>query len=132
MGDSHPGNGARPMKKGEGALLHGNDPTDEDLCDMYREMVRARRMSERMLNLQRQGRIGTFAPIDGQEAAVVGSMWALDRSVDWIVPAYREPRALKRFPGERLLAVATAVGALIPHATGLAWGLRLRGEPGVV
>jgi pyruvate dehydrogenase E1 component alpha subunit len=63
------------------------------LTDMYRDMVRARRLDEKSLNLQRQGRLGTYAPYKGQEAAQVASVEALD-SDDLIVPSYREGAAL--------------------------------------
>ncbi len=52
-------------------------------------MVLARTMDERCLTLQRQGRIGFYVPMMGQEAAQVGCGWALD-AADWIFPAYRE------------------------------------------
>jgi pyruvate dehydrogenase E1 component alpha subunit len=127
---------------------------DAALCDLLAEMVRARRWSTRMFNLQRQGRMGTTAPIDGEEAAIVGSAAAMDPAVDWAVPQYREPVGLSRF-GERVLfhtclyhlghpdacayppdvhvfPTQISIAAQIPHAVGLAWGLRLRGEPGAV
>ncbi len=55
-------------------------------------MLLARRFDERRLKLQRSGRIGTFAPVNGQEAAQVGSIAAL-RADDWFVPSYRETAA---------------------------------------
>ena len=48
-----------------------------------------RLFDRRCVNLQRQGRIGTFAPLEGQEAAQVGSAMALSKG-DWIFPTYRE------------------------------------------
>ncbi|MHB8351507.1 MAG: thiamine pyrophosphate-dependent dehydrogenase E1 component subunit alpha [Thermoplasmata archaeon] len=60
-----------------------------DLVRAYRTMVFARAMDERCLTLQRQGRIGFYVPMQGQEAAQVGSAGAL-RPEDWIFPAYRE------------------------------------------
>jgi TPP-dependent pyruvate/acetoin dehydrogenase alpha subunit len=60
-----------------------------DLPEVYRTMVTARLMDERCLTLQRQGRIGFYVPLQGQEAAQVGCGWALDPA-DWIFPAYRE------------------------------------------
>jgi pyruvate dehydrogenase E1 component alpha subunit len=60
-----------------------------DLPKLYRAMVLARVMDERCLTLQRQGRIGFYVPLQGQEAAQVASAWALDPE-DWIFPAYRE------------------------------------------
>jgi pyruvate dehydrogenase E1 component alpha subunit len=59
------------------------------LVDAYRLMVLARVTDERCLMLQRQGRIGFYAPLMGQEAAQVGASRALAPE-DWIFPAYRE------------------------------------------
>ncbi len=56
-------------------------------------MLLGRRFDERMLRLQRQGRIGTFAPIKGQEAAQIGSVAALRRT-DWMVPSFRETASM--------------------------------------
>ena len=109
------------MEGGNGSALAEND-----YREIYVEVARARSVSERMVNLQRQGRIGTFSQIDGQEVVTVGSMWALDPLNDWIVPAYRELRVLKRFPAERVLPVAVSLATQIPQAVGLAWGERLQ------
>jgi pyruvate dehydrogenase E1 component alpha subunit len=57
--------------------------------DAYRTMVLARAIDERCLALQRQGRIGFYAPHSGQEATLVGSALALEPD-DWVFPAYRE------------------------------------------
>ena len=62
---------------------------DNRLPEAYRTMVLARALDERALSLQRQGRIGFYAPHAGQEAALVGSAMALEPD-DWIFPAYRE------------------------------------------
>lgn len=62
---------------------------EEGLLDAYRLMVLARATDERCLSLQRQGRIGFYAPLMGQEAAQVGASRALAPE-DWIFPAYRE------------------------------------------
>ena len=79
-------------EKGElDVKLEPNVP-EEILVKLYRTMMLARRFDERMLNLQRQGRIGTFAPISGQEAAHLGAVAPL-RSSDWMVPAFRETGA---------------------------------------
>ena len=61
------------------------------LEELLRGMLRIRVLDERMLLLQRQGRIGFFGQTTGQEAAVVGSAAALEPR-DWIVPALREKR----------------------------------------
>jgi pyruvate dehydrogenase E1 component alpha subunit len=55
----------------------------------YRVMVLVRALDERCLSLQRQGRIGFYAPHAGQEATLVGSAFALETD-DWVFPAYRE------------------------------------------
>jgi len=59
------------------------------LRDAYQLMVMARATDERCLMLQRQGRIGFYAPLMGQEAAQVGASRALTPE-DWVFPAYRE------------------------------------------
>src|SRR5438093_1446718 len=62
---------------------------DEQLLSFHRWMVFGRVFSDRMITLQRQGRIGTFGPINGQEAALVGLAAPL-RQEDWLVGSYRE------------------------------------------
>src|SRR5581483_2280923 len=61
----------------------------DELKRMYRAMLLGRRLDERMVRLQRQGRIGTFAPIKGQEASQIGSVATLGPT-DWVVPSFRE------------------------------------------
>jgi pyruvate dehydrogenase E1 component alpha subunit len=120
---------------------------------MLEEMIAARVASRRLWNLQRQGRIPLAVPIDGQEAVTVGAVHALDPSVDWVLPQYREPIALRPY-GEDTLERAIlyllghpegghhpaptrvfphqiSLATQIVHAVGVAWGLQLRGEPGV-
>jgi len=127
---------------------------NDDLVGILLEMIKARTASDRLWSLQRQGRIGTIAPIDGQEATTVGTTWALDPQHDWVVPQYREPMALGRYGPEVLRrftawAIGHPEGGHIPepikvfppqislatqilHAVGLAWALKMRQEPGVV
>jgi pyruvate dehydrogenase E1 component alpha subunit len=62
---------------------------EDGLLEAYRLMVLARTTDERCLSLQRQGRIGFYAPLMGQEAAQVGASRALEPA-DWVFPAYRE------------------------------------------
>src|SRR3989338_3908065 len=75
----------------EGNLDTALEPklSPEELKSLYRAIVLGRRLDERMVRLQRQGRIGTFAPIKGQEASQMGSAFAL-RPTDWMVPSFRE------------------------------------------
>jgi len=124
-----------------------------DLLSAYRSMLLSRRVDERAFNLQRQGRLGVFSPVNGQEASVIGSAFALDPTRDWVVPQYRELPAmlhhgysLERFllycmgnpegnrmpDGVNLLPIQISLATQLPHAVGLAWGLRHQGRDGVV
>lgn len=126
-------------------------PPDE-LKHIYRTMLLARRFDERMLRLQRQGRIGTFAPIKGQEAAQLGSAAVLRRT-DWLVPSFRETAAMlwRGWPMERILLffagyleggrpapdqhdlpICIPVATQLPHAVGLAYAAQYRGDDAVV
>jgi pyruvate dehydrogenase E1 component alpha subunit len=126
---------------------------DADLLSAYRSMLLSRRVDERAFNLQRQGRLGVFSPVNGQEASVIGSAFALDPRRDWVVPQYRELPAmlhqgytLERFllycmgnpegnrmpDGVNLLPIQISLATQLPHAVGLAWGLRHQGLDSVV
>jgi len=128
------------------------DVDDDELLQLHRAMVFARRYDAQLLKLQRQGRIGTFAPIRGQEAAQVGSVSSL-RDDDWMVPSFRETAAsLWRgldpvslilynagyneggaIPEDaRDLPIAVPVATQIPHATGIAYAARLQETDEVV
>jgi pyruvate dehydrogenase E1 component subunit alpha len=119
---------------------------------MYRAMLLGRRLDERMVRLQRQGRIGTFAPIKGQEASQIGSVFTL-RTQDWMVPSFRETAAMlhRGWPIEKILAffagyleggqpgpeqhdlpVTIPVATQLPHAVGLAYAAQYRGDDAVV
>src|SRR5256886_5809147 len=123
-----------------------------ELKRLYRAMLLARRLDERMIRLQRQGRIGTLAPIKGQEASQVGSVLTLRRS-DWMVPSFRETAAmrwrgwrieklLKFFAGyleggqpdegQNDLPITIPVATQLPHAVGLAYAAQYRGDDVVV
>jgi pyruvate dehydrogenase E1 component alpha subunit len=139
----------------DGGVPDGYRPplSEAELLAVYRLMRLSRRVDERAFNLQRQGRLGTFSPVHGQEASVVGSAWALDPVRDWVVPQYRELPAMLRhgytlerfflyFKGNpegnrmpeavNLLPYQISLAAQLPHAVGLAWGLRHQGREGVV
>ena len=122
------------------------DIPEEKLLRLYRTMQLARKFDERLLSLQRQGRIGTFPPISGQEAAHLGAAAVL-RPADWFVPAFRETAA-EIWRGRSLesvilyyngfnegvdipadsndLPVSVPVGSQILHAVGLAWAANYR------
>ncbi|MCV2869119.1 pyruvate dehydrogenase (acetyl-transferring) E1 component subunit alpha [Defluviimonas sp. WL0002] len=121
---------------------------DDLLVRGYRTMVKARRFDQRRLKLQRSGRIGTFAPVNGQEAAQVGTISALDET-DWFVPSYREtaahfwrgtdPKDILLYDAgyneggalaedSRTLPLAVPVGTQMLHAVGIVHAARLLGE----
>jgi pyruvate dehydrogenase E1 component alpha subunit len=121
---------------------------DTDLRSLYRAMLLARRLDERMVRLQRQGRIGTFAPTKGQEASQLGSVFTL-RPTDWMVPSFRETAAMiwrgwpieklllffagyleggQPAPDQRDLPITIPVATQLPHAVGLAYAAQYRGD----
>ena len=125
---------------------------DDRLRDMLRMMMLCRAFDARMLSLQRQGRLGTFGPTEGQEAAQIGAIAVL-RDDDWLVPSYRETcMALwrgtpmsgillfnagynegGRIPDEQNdLPIAIPVGTQMLHAVGIGYGLDLDEKDGVV
>ena len=138
----------------EGSVDKELEPSlsNELLLDLYRAMVLGRRFDERLLALQRQGRIGTFPPTSGQEAAHLGAVAAL-REEDWMVPSFRETAA-EIWRGRSLESVIMAnngfneaatvdpagptlpnsvpVGSQMLHAVGIAWAARYRREETVV
>ena len=128
------------------------DLTDQQFVKLYQDMVLIRKFDEKALNLQRQGRLGTFGSLRGQEAAQAGLALAM-KAEDWLVPSFREHGLMllrgipghlvyaywngdergSRFPeGTRCLPCAVPVGSQLLHATGLGMALRLKGEDGVV
>jgi pyruvate dehydrogenase E1 component alpha subunit len=122
--------------------------TDSDLLALYRDMVLLRTYDERSLVYHRQGRIGTYAIFWNHEAMQAGSAYALSDE-DWIFPSYRESAIglLRGMPAATVLSwwrghpagwwnpldynvasICVPIGTHVPHAAGLAWGKKLRGE----
>jgi len=64
--------------------------TDEEVIEMYKTMMLARKVDERMWLLNRSGKIPFVISCQGQEAAQVGASFALDREKDWSAPYYRD------------------------------------------
>ncbi|MFJ8256160.1 thiamine pyrophosphate-dependent dehydrogenase E1 component subunit alpha [Peribacillus asahii] len=64
--------------------------SDEMVLDMFRTMLLARRIDERMWLLNRSGKIPFVISCQGQEAAQVGAAFALDRKLDYVLPYYRD------------------------------------------
>jgi pyruvate dehydrogenase E1 component alpha subunit/2-oxoisovalerate dehydrogenase E1 component alpha subunit len=147
----------------DGAVRQGADPglPPEQLRWLYEQMVQVREFDRRMLMLQRQGRIGFYGPILGQEAATVGSVAALEPR-DWIFPALREGAAAMmrglslteainqligngadRCKGRQMpchytfkeghyYGMSSVIGTQISHAVGAAMAARIRGDDTVV
>jgi pyruvate dehydrogenase E1 component alpha subunit len=127
------------------------DLTDDRLVAIYRDMRLTRHFDERMVSLQRQGRMGTYAPAIGQEASQVGSTHAL-RDDDWIVYQYREHGAVAvrelssayllywmghergnaALVDDHVAPLNITIADQIPHAVGMAWGAKLKGDDTVV
>ena len=131
--------------------LEPNIP-EELLLKLHKAVLLGRRFDERLLSLQRQGRIGTFPPVKGQEAAHLGAV-ALLRPSDWMVPSFREtPAELWRgrtmesvilynngfsegssIEAERNdLPISIPVASQVLHAVGLGWAIKYRKKNDVV
>jgi pyruvate dehydrogenase E1 component alpha subunit len=129
----------------EGATVPDIEP--ERMVEMYRNMRLARHFDQRAVSLQRQGRMGTYPPLSGQEGAQVASAMALE-STDWMVPSYREhgaayARGLKldqtlrlwmgdergnRLDELNVFPVAVPIATQVLHTTGLAWAAKLKDD----
>jgi pyruvate dehydrogenase E1 component alpha subunit len=124
------------------------DLTDETVQTLYRKMVLIRLADQRALALQRQGRLGTYAPVHGQEAAQIGSAYALGKE-DWVFPSFRETGVIymkgvslkdiylywmgneagQKVPEDVwVFPVSVPVGTHPLHAVGAAWAAKLQGE----
>jgi pyruvate dehydrogenase E1 component alpha subunit len=129
----------------------------DDLRALLRHMVKMRVLDQRMLSLQRQGRIGFYGTATGQEAAVTGSGYPL-RPTDWVFPALREMGVSlwrgttikeivcqlignsgdvlmgRQMPCHfsdrkvRTVAWSSVIGTQLPHAMGAAWAARHLGH----
>jgi len=137
--------------------------SDDVLLEMYRTMVLARRVDDRMWALNRQGRAPFVVSSSGHEATQVGSAAALDKRYDWALPYYRDvgvalgmglslvdlflgvfskesdPNSGGRqmpnhwsHPALRIFSHSSPIATQFPHAAGIAYELKRRGDPGVV
>src|SRR5690625_174576 len=64
--------------------------TDNDVLEMYKTMLLARKIDERMWLLNRAGKIPFVISCQGQEADQIGASFALDRKKDYVAPYYRD------------------------------------------
>ncbi|OCA90647.1 pyruvate dehydrogenase (acetyl-transferring) E1 component subunit alpha [Bacillus sp. FJAT-27225] len=113
----------------------------------YKQMIRIRTLDRKAVSLQRQGRIGTYAPFEGQEASQVGSALAL-RPDDWFFPTYRDHGAALVFghslrnillfwngrnegcippDGKKIFPPGIPIATQIPHAAGAALAEKMKG-----
>ncbi|MYL63620.1 pyruvate dehydrogenase (acetyl-transferring) E1 component subunit alpha [Bacillus hwajinpoensis] len=124
--------------------------SDEQLQELMRRMVYTRILDQRSISLNRQGRLGFYAPTAGQEASQLGSQFALDKE-DWILPGYRDvPQIIwhglplyKAFlfsrghfvgnqaDGLNVLSPQIIIGAQITQTAGVALGLKKKGKKNV-
>lgn len=143
----------------DGTLEPEHDPglSGDELRFVYRHMVETRWLDERLTALQRQGRIGFHVGCLGEEAAILGSAFAM-RKQDWLFPCYREFGAalMRGLPFQRFIdnmfgnendtvkgrqmpdhytcraarwmSVSSPVGTQITQAVGFAWAAKLRSE----
>jgi pyruvate dehydrogenase E1 component alpha subunit len=128
-----------------GERTRGSEPVDRaNVVELYRTQMLARTFDEKAISLHGQGRIGTYAPMRGQEAAQVGATAAI-RQTDYLLPTYRDhamylqrgfeledvllhllgernyidhadPEQLRTFP------ITIPIATQLPHAVGLAMG----------
>jgi pyruvate dehydrogenase E1 component alpha subunit len=124
---------------------------DEELLAIHRSLVLLRTYDERSVVYHSQGRIGTYAIFRGHEAIQAGLVHALEER-DWIFPSYRESAigllrglapatVLQWWRGHpsgwwnpedvRVASICVPIATHVPHAAGLAWGLRLKGSDAV-
>ncbi|RPK03516.1 pyruvate dehydrogenase (acetyl-transferring) E1 component subunit alpha [Priestia endophytica] len=121
--------------------------TEDLVKKFYYNMVRIRTFDRKAISLQRQGRLGTYAPFEGQEASQVGSALALEKD-DWVFPTYRDHGATLTFganmartylywngrvegcvpeEGKKIFPPAVPIATQLPHAAGAAMAEQRKG-----
>ncbi len=127
------------------------DLSDEQLQELMRRMVYTRILDQRSISLNRQGRLGFYAPTAGQEASQIASQFALEKE-DFILPGYRDvPQIIwhglplyqafffsrGHFAGNQIpkdvnvLSPQIIIGAQYVQAAGVALGMKKRGKKSV-
>lgn len=135
----------------DGSVRDRLSMTLEEMRGLYADMIEARVFDRKSIAMQRQGRLATYAPFEGQEAAQIGAAAAL-KPQDWVAATYRDAalnwRAgypwrlliLGRTGDERggevpdginILPPSITVGGHMIHAVGLAWAEKLKGSDSV-
>ncbi|MBS4193836.1 pyruvate dehydrogenase (acetyl-transferring) E1 component subunit alpha [Lederbergia citri] len=127
------------------------DLSDEQLTELMRRMVYTRILDQRSISLNRQGRLGFYAPTAGQEASQLASHFALEKE-DFILPGYRDvPQIIwhglplyqaflfsrghfvgNQIPeGVNVIPPQIIIGAQYVQAAGVALGMKKRGKKSV-
>ncbi|MBI5512556.1 MAG: 3-methyl-2-oxobutanoate dehydrogenase [Deltaproteobacteria bacterium] len=158
-----PSLGLRQVLLDDGTADPATDPglPEPTLLAMYRELRRLRLLDEKMLLVQRQGRIGFYGEVKGQEATPIAAGFAL-RPDDWVFPGLREGAVMlvRGFPlatylsqcwgngldvqkGRQMpshysgravhqVSWSSCIGPQIPQAVGAAWAAKLQKKSTVV
>lgn len=126
--------------------------TGEQIQEMYHLMVLSRAFDDIAIKLQRQGRLGTYGSVRGQEASQIGSAYALQKD-DWLVPSFRENASciargmpmkclLQYWGGDErghgysesatTLPLSIPISTQVPHAVGIAMAIQYKKEKKVV
>jgi len=143
----------------DGSLDPAHDPKlgEAEIIALYKAMVRVRMLDDRLVTLQRQGRIGFHIGSLGEEASILGSAFAM-RENDWIFPCYREFGAAlwRGMPLQRYIdnmfgnandpakgrqmpdhytwraakfgSISSPIGTQMPQAVGFAWAAKMKKE----
>jgi len=125
--------------------------SDEQLVELMRRMVYTRIWDQRAISLNRQGRLGFYAPVAGQEASMLASQFALDKE-DWLLGSYRDIPQLVfhglpltkaflysrghfvggQYPDDlHALMPQIIIAAQCTQAAGVAFGLKKRGKKNI-
>lgn len=121
---------------------------NDNLLKMYQTMLLSKVADIKALQYQRQGRMLTYAPSRGQEAAQIGSIAATEKN-DWLIPAFRELGAWlykgvsleqiylywygnemgSKFPEDiKMLPVSVPIASQLNHAVGIGMASKIKGE----
>ncbi|QJG66864.1 pyruvate dehydrogenase (acetyl-transferring) E1 component subunit alpha [Mycoplasma phocoenae] len=134
----------------DGNLIDKNykPESTKEILEMYKNMVRSRQWDLYALNLQKTGRIGTFAPNLGEEA-FLSALGAVVRKDDWFVPHYRvlatlltlgipmkdyfkywkgSEQGAKSPDGVNVMPMQVVIGSQISQAAGVAYAQKLQGK----
>ncbi len=137
------------------------DLSDEELIRLLTAMVRIRVTDNRLLNMQRQGRIGFYGTATGEEASVIGAFAGV-KDTDWVLPALRQGGGLvyRGFPLElhvaqcigngmdilkgrqmpvhaasrkhNVVSWSSVIGTQLTHANGVAMAAKIKGDDIIV